>query len=165
ASIPDIPYTKSCLVLRSVIRVMYSEASVARETAMSEGLKHRDPPLWRGKGWWKTPRRGGHLNSPAAPAPGRGVPINTDSPEGAASSGVRVSPLRGSRIESTRVPGAGAAGLFKWPPLRGVSSKQRKISSGVAGYSVWGPRIRNRIYGAAYLGRGVKGCASPIPVP
>jgi hypothetical protein len=98
----------------------------------------------RGKGWWRTPRRGGHLNSPVAPAPGRGAPINNGSPEGEASPASACRPLRGSRIESTRVPGAGAAGLFKSPPLRGVSSKERKISSGVAGYLVWELRIRNR---------------------
>ena len=79
---------------------------------MPEGLRHRDPPLWRGEGWWRTPRRGGHLNSPAAPAPGTSV----DS-------------IREPRRGDTRTP--------EMPPFQGYRCLLGRLYPGLAppGYS------------------------------
>src|SRR6185295_18034633 len=95
---------------------------------MPEGLRHRDPPLWRGEGWWRTPRRGGHLNSPAAPAPGRGVPINTDSPERAASPASACRPFGALGLNRRSYPGLAPPGYSNGLPF-GASLQRRERSA------------------------------------
>jgi len=63
-------------------------------------------------------------------------------------------------MDSMRVPGAGAAGLFKWPPLRGVFSVSRsKGPDGRAGQQDVLVRARPDVFAPVPSGWGRRGAS------